>query len=262
MGSTPAIGGIRLGSREPERLRAWYERAFGVRADARGILWLGGIALQIEGIDDVAALAAEPGRAIIELHVDDARAVARHLDSLAVAWVSRPEHRAREGAWSGVAQDPDGNHLQIVEAAPAVAEGSLAGAAVSTRLPAQDLDRARRWYADKLGLEPAETRPGGLRYQCRSGSFAVFQSAGRPTGDHTQMAWQVDDIGAVVAELRRRGVEFEYVDVPGLRTVDGIAEVDGNYPSAGGGGERAAWFRDSEGNMHGIGQTIPPEQTG
>ena len=124
---------------------------------------------------------------------------------------------------------------------------------VSTRLPAQDLDRARAFYAEKLGLEPAEERPGGLRYQCGSGQFSLFASAGRASGDHTQMAFTVDDLGAVVAELRRRGVEFEEVDVPGLRTVDGIAQVEGNYPSAGT-GERAAWFRDSEGNLLGIGQ--------
>ena len=70
------------------------------------------------------------------------------------------------------------------------------------------------------------------------------------------MGWEVDDIEATVAELRERGVEFEEVDLPGLRTVDGIAEVEGNYPSKGGKGERAAWFRDSEGNMLGIGQPI------
>jgi len=46
------------------------------------------------------------------------------------------------------------------------------------------------------------------------------------------------------------------VDVPGLRTVDGIAEVEGNYPSKGATGERAAWFRDSEGNLIGIGQPV------
>ncbi len=70
------------------------------------------------------------------------------------------------------------------------------------------------------------------------------------------MAFEVDDIDAVVAELRGRGVVFEDVDVPGLRTVDGVAEVEGNYPSAGGIGERAAWFRDSEGNLLGVGQAV------
>ena len=126
---------------------------------------------------------------------------------------------------------------------------------VATRLPAQDLERARAFYADKLGLEPIEERPGGLRYQCGSGRFSLFESAGAPSGDYTQMAWEVDDIEAVVEELWRRGVVFEEVDVPGLRTVDGIAEVEGNYPSAGV-GELAAWFRDSEGNLLGIGQAV------
>ena len=69
------------------------------------------------------------------------------------------------------------------------------------------------------------------------------------------MAFEVDDLDAVMDELRNRGVVFEKVDVPGLRTVDGIATVDGNYPSKGT-GERAAWFRDSEGNLLGIGQAV------
>ncbi|HEY7598031.1 MAG TPA: VOC family protein [Actinophytocola sp.] len=128
-------------------------------------------------------------------------------------------------------------------------------AEVATRLPCQDLNRARAFYADKLGLEPTEERPGGLLYQLGSSRFALFASGGAATGGHTQMAFDVTDLDATVAELRRRGVVFEEVDVPGLRTVDGVAEVAGNYPSKGT-GERAAWFRDSEGNMLGIGEPI------
>ena len=126
----------------------------------------------------------------------------------------------------------------------------------ATRLPAEDLDRARRFYAEKLGLEPSEERPGGLLYRCASGEFALFASTGRSPGTFTQMGWDVDDIEATVAEMKARGVVFEDVDVPGLTTVEGVAEVPGNYPSKGGRGERAAWFRDSEGNMLGIGQAI------
>jgi hypothetical protein len=70
------------------------------------------------------------------------------------------------------------------------------------------------------------------------------------------MAWDVDDIESAVAALKGRGVVFEEVDAPGLRTVGGIAEVAGNYPSKGGKGERAAWFRDSENNMLGLGQPV------
>ena len=126
---------------------------------------------------------------------------------------------------------------------------------VATRLPAQDLERAHAFYAEKLGLEPTEEREGGLRYVCAGGEFAVFESAGAAAGDHTQMGWEVKDIEATVRELRSRGVVFEEYDLPGLKTVDGIAEIEGNYPSKGT-GERGAWFRDSEGNMLGIGQPV------
>jgi catechol 2,3-dioxygenase-like lactoylglutathione lyase family enzyme len=127
---------------------------------------------------------------------------------------------------------------------------------VATRLPAQDLDRARAFYAEKLGLEPVEERPGGLRYRCGNSYFVVFESAGTASGTHTQMGWEVADVEATVAALRGRGVVFEEYDLPGIKTVNGIADVAGNYPSRGGVGERGAWFRDSEGNLLGIGQPV------
>ena len=127
---------------------------------------------------------------------------------------------------------------------------------VATRLPAQDLERARAFYAEKLGLEPSEERPGGLRYRCARGEFALFRSGSAPAGSHTQMTWEVSDIEAVVAQLKARGVVFEEYDLPGLTTIDGIAEIPDNYPSKGV-GERAAWFKDSEGNLLAIGQPIP-----
>jgi catechol 2,3-dioxygenase-like lactoylglutathione lyase family enzyme len=128
---------------------------------------------------------------------------------------------------------------------------------IAARLPAQDLERARRFYSEKLGLEPTEERPGGLRYEMAGGSeFALFASAGAPSGEHTQMGWRVDDIDAVVADLKRRGLELLEYDLPGLTTVDGIADIEGNYPSKGS-GERAVWFRDSEGNLLGIGEPRP-----
>src|SRR5690349_4758767 len=77
-------------------------------------------------------------------------------------------------------------------------EGMLERFETATRLPAQNLDRARAFYKEKLGLTPVEERPGGLLYQCGGSRFALFGSAGRATGEHTQMAWTVDDIEAVV----------------------------------------------------------------
>jgi catechol 2,3-dioxygenase-like lactoylglutathione lyase family enzyme len=124
----------------------------------------------------------------------------------------------------------------------------LNDAHVATRLPAQDLDRARRFYADKLGLEPVEERPGGLLYRCGGTDFALFQSTGASPGTFTQMGFSVDDLDATMADLGGRGLQFaeEF----------GTVVVEGNYPSKGGRGERAVWFRDSEGNLLGIGQAL------
>ena len=110
---------------------------------------------------------------------------------------------------------------------------------VGTTLPAGDLNRARAFYRDVLGLEPDEvSETGSLRYSAGDTGFMLFASAGEPSGTHTQMAFQVDDIEAAAAELRANGVVFE--DVEGLEQVDGIAGL---------GGTRGGWFKDSEGNM-------------
>src|ERR671921_1247386 len=132
----------------------------------------------------------------------------------------------------------------------------LEASKIAARIPAQDLQRAKAFYSEKLGLEPSEERPGGLLYRCGEGEFGLFESAGAASGDHTQMGWEVEDTEATVEWLRARGVVFEEYDFPGLRAVNGIAEVAGNYLSKGGVGEWVAWFRDNEGNLFGIGQPM------
>lgn len=116
---------------------------------------------------------------------------------------------------------------------------------VTAAIPAQDLDRARAFYAEKLDLKPDEERSDGLLYRCGSGMFLLFPSSGKASGDHSQLGWDTPDIEATVRELRERGVVFEEYDLPGFKTVDGIAEIDG---------VRAAWFKDSEGNLLAVGQ--------
>ena len=124
---------------------------------------------------------------------------------------------------------------------------TLAHGRVATRIPVQDLARARAWYSEKLGLEPAEERLGGLRYVCAGRDFALFESAGAASGDHARMRWEVDDFEATIAELRSRGATVEEL---------GITEVEGNYQSKGGKDEKAAWFSDLDGNLFGIGEPI------
>jgi catechol 2,3-dioxygenase-like lactoylglutathione lyase family enzyme len=129
----------------------------------------------------------------------------------------------------------------------------LASAHAVTKLPAQDLDRARRFYRDRLGLEPLEERDGGLRYVCGTTEFHLFLSSGAASGTSTQLGFEVDDIDQVVADLRSRGLVFERFEIPGFETEGDIIVVPDNYPSKGR-GERGAFFRDSEGNLLSIGQ--------
>lgn len=132
---------------------------------------------------------------------------------------------------------------------------SLAHGRAEARLPAKDLARAKRWYAEKLGLQPAEERDGGLRYECAGSVFCLFESVGFSDGSFTQLAFNVDDIDAEMIELRRRGVVFEDYGIPGLAMSNNVVDIPDNYPSKGR-AERGAWFRDSEGNMLGIGQAV------
>jgi catechol 2,3-dioxygenase-like lactoylglutathione lyase family enzyme len=116
---------------------------------------------------------------------------------------------------------------------------------IGVTLPAADLERARAWYEQKLGLIPMHEWAGGLRYRSGSSFFDIYPTSLAGTAKNTAAGWDVDDVARVVEELRSRGVVFEEYDFPGLKTVNGIAEMDG---------ERAAWFIDSEGNILSISQ--------
>lgn len=129
----------------------------------------------------------------------------------------------------------------------------LGAARAVTKLPAQDLDRARRFYRDRLGLEPVEEREGGLRYVCGNTEFHIFSSSGAASGRSTQLGFEVEDIDHVVADLRARGLAFESFDLGNLKVTDQIVAVPNNYPSKGM-GERGAFFFDSEGNLLAVGQ--------
>ncbi|TMC41733.1 MAG: VOC family protein [Chloroflexi bacterium] len=128
-------------------------------------------------------------------------------------------------------------------------------ARAAAMLPAQDLERAKAFYRDKLGFTPTQERDpmGGLFYELSGGTgFAVFQSSGKASGTHTQMALEVPDLDAAVKDFRARGLKFEEYDSPGLKTVNGIAEIAGT---------KVAWFKDSEGNLVAIGLPVPAAAT-
>ena len=108
-------------------------------------------------------------------------------------------------------------------------------------IPAKDVARARRFYEGKLGLKPTQEIAGGVVYEF-AGKTACFlySTPNAGTSQASQAFWQVEDIEREVAELKARGVVFENYDVPGEKSPSGVVTA---------GGAKAAWFKDSEGNI-------------
>jgi catechol 2,3-dioxygenase-like lactoylglutathione lyase family enzyme len=115
----------------------------------------------------------------------------------------------------------------------------LRSAGLIVTIPVADLDRARGFYEDVLGFQHVETSEAGVLCRAGDGRVLLYRSTA-PAPGHTLAGFEVDQLEPIIDTLTRRGVVFEDYDVPGLRTVDHIAWI---------GPERAAWFRDSEGNI-------------
>ncbi|GAA4976912.1 putative enzyme related to lactoylglutathione lyase [Nonomuraea thailandensis] len=106
-------GSLLLGSTQPEELREWYRNALAPEHQGEGPLDLGGFLLVIERRDDVEAKNDEPGRSILNFHVDDFDAAEKQLHAAGVDWLLPVEDRpfGRFGTFA----DPDGNYLQIIQ---------------------------------------------------------------------------------------------------------------------------------------------------
>ena len=113
---------------------------------------------------------------------------------------------------------------------------------VEANIPAGDLDRARDFYADKLGLTPSEEMGGEvLVYRTAGGTpFSIYRTEYAGQAGHTIAQWHVTDIESEVHDLKAKGVTFEVYDLPGVTWDGEIASMEGMG--------RAAWFKDSEGN--------------
>jgi catechol 2,3-dioxygenase-like lactoylglutathione lyase family enzyme len=108
-------------------------------------------------------------------------------------------------------------------------------------IPATDVTRARRFYEQKLGFKPYKEIAGGVVYECGDHTACfLYPTANAGTSKASQAFWQVDDIEREVADLKSRGVKFEEYDTPGMTTENGIATASG---------AKAAWFKDTEGNI-------------
>lgn len=112
-------------------------------------------------------------------------------------------------------------------------------------IPVANMSRAKSWYHDKLGLDPAEEHPTGTIYRLAGGTgFQLYETQFAGTAKNTAMFFTSDDVRGDMREMRKHGVRFEEYDMPGLKTEDGMATM-GRY--------HGAWFKDSEGNILAIG---------
>lgn len=115
-------------------------------------------------------------------------------------------------------------------------------------LPAANLQRARQWYEEKLGVTPAEEFPEGLIYRTGGGRWDLYPSEFAGTNQATAGTIIVDDVDRVVEDLTSRGVVFEHYDLPDIKT-DARGVV--TFPTT-----KMAWFADSEGNVLALEQQL------
>ena len=118
----------------------------------------------------------------------------------------------------------------------------LTGSGVTFALPVEDVDRAKKFYVESLGLDFTGTNmEGSAMFSLGAGAeLMLLPRPGGQRSDSTAMTWGVDDIAQEVKDLEAAGVKFEDYDGPELKTVDHVAEI---------GGQKAAWFRDPDGNV-------------
>lgn len=117
----------------------------------------------------------------------------------------------------------------------------LANATVTTMLPVIDMARAREFYEKRLGLVPGGLRPDGkFVYRVGGSTLALFPKPEGTKAEHTAISFQVANIAAAIDGLKRTGVVFEDYDFPDFKTVDHVCVL---------GSEKAAWFKDPEGNF-------------
>ncbi|HUO98342.1 MAG TPA: VOC family protein [Rhizomicrobium sp.] len=125
----------------------------------------------------------------------------------------------------------------------------LSDAAVTTMLPVKDMDRARQFYEGRLGLRPGGFKPDGkFVYVVAGSTLALFPKPEGTKADHTAISFRVADVAATIAQLKQAGVVFEDYDFPGLKTVNHVCVL---------GAEKAAWFKDTEGNYLCIHEDLP-----
>jgi predicted enzyme related to lactoylglutathione lyase len=242
------LNSMLLASSDPARLHAWYTTALEPDHDTKTngyrLLTFGGFTILVDRRDDIGSSNPEPGRAILNFEVADARAVARRLDGMGVAW--KAELEEREAGLFATAVDPDGNYVQIIQLHPghgptaSGAHGTLAAAPAFGAFSVDDLAAAREFYSGVLGLRTTEAG-GVLTLHLPGGrNVLVYPKPNHAPATFTILNFPVPDIDAAVRDLAAQGVRFE--------RYEGFAQ-DARGIHHDPNGPRIAWFTDPAGNV-------------
>lgn len=208
-----ALTSVMLGTRDADRLHAWYTTVLTPDTDDRTR-------------DDVEAAHPDPARTILNLEVDDARGVAARVEEAGGTWVAPLEDR--DGSLFATVQDPDGP----------LPGGLLADEAFSG-FSVDDLDAARRFYGGALGLTVRDEAMGLISIQLGPRRVLVYPKEDHRPATYTVLNFPVADVGAAVRALGERGVEFLRYDGFGQ---DELGVARGQGPDI-------AWFADPAGNV-------------
>ena len=119
----------------------------------------------------------------------------------------------------------------------------LTKSSLTASAPIADIEKTRKFYRDMLGLKERHADETGILFEAGKGTSIYLYKRGPTKADHTVASFSVEDMEKEVKDLKSRGVEFEDYDMPGMKTVDGIATW---------GEDKAAWFKDPDGNILGL----------
>jgi extradiol dioxygenase family protein len=121
----------------------------------------------------------------------------------------------------------------------------LKDASVLAMVAVSDLAAGKAFYGETLGLTQTDENMGGVTYTCGSGHLFMYQAPTAGKNQATSATWEVDDVSAVASDLKAKGISFEHYEFPGV-------EYEGDVHIMG--GMKAAWFKDPDGNILGLGQ--------
>jgi catechol 2,3-dioxygenase-like lactoylglutathione lyase family enzyme len=105
----------------------------------------------------------------------------------------------------------------------------------------KDLDRARQFYEEKLGLKEVDDFGEGFMLKSGDTKLSVYRSDFAGTNKATALTFDVEDIEEEVQALKEKGIFFEKYDLEGLSPRGDFYEGEGGF--------KTAWFKDPDGNI-------------